>query len=44
VVGRRNARNHKQIEIERTVLKELPERRTTITKRSGSSHRAAASR
>ena len=29
VVGRRNARNRKQIEIERTVLKELPERRTT---------------
>jgi hypothetical protein len=28
VVGRRNARNRKQIEIERTVLKDLPERRT----------------
>jgi hypothetical protein len=29
VVGRRNARNRKRIEIERTVLKQLPERRTT---------------
>jgi hypothetical protein len=29
VVGRRNARNRKQIEIERTVLKALPERRTS---------------
>lgn len=29
VVGRHNARHRKQIEIERTVLKELPERRTT---------------
>jgi len=29
VVGRHNARYRKQIEIERTVLKELPERRTT---------------
>ena len=29
VVGRRNARNRKQIEIERGVLKELPERRTS---------------
>ena len=29
VVGRRNARNRKRIEIERTVLKELPERRTS---------------
>lgn len=28
VVGRRNARNRKQIEIERTVLKDLPQRRT----------------
>ena len=28
VVGRRNARNRRQIEIERAVLKELPERRT----------------
>jgi hypothetical protein len=29
VVGRRNARNRKRIEIERTVLKPLPDRRTT---------------
>ena len=29
VVGRRNARNRKRIEIERTTLKPLPERRTT---------------
>ena len=29
VVGRRNARNRKRIEIERTALKPLPERRTT---------------
>jgi hypothetical protein len=29
VVGRRNARNRKRIEIERAVLKPLPERRTT---------------
>jgi hypothetical protein len=29
VVGRRNARNRKRIEIERTLLKPLPERRTT---------------
>ena len=29
VVGRRNARNRRQIEIERGVLKELPERRTS---------------
>jgi len=29
VVGRRNARNRKRIEIERTTLKQLPERRTT---------------
>jgi len=29
VVGRRNVRNRKQIEIERTALKPLPERRTT---------------
>jgi hypothetical protein len=29
VVGRRNARNRKRIEIERAVLKSLPERRTT---------------
>jgi hypothetical protein len=29
VVGRRNARNRKRIEIERAALKELPERRTT---------------
>jgi len=29
VVGRRNARNRKRIEIERAALKPLPERRTT---------------
>lgn len=29
VIGRRNARNRKRIEIERTALKPLPERRTT---------------
>src|SRR5438477_4537272 len=29
VVGRRNARNRKRIEIERSALKQLPERRTT---------------
>jgi hypothetical protein len=29
VIGRRNARNRKRIEIERTVLKPLPDRRTT---------------
>jgi hypothetical protein len=29
VVGRRNARNRKRIEIERTALKQLPDRRTT---------------
>jgi hypothetical protein len=29
VVGRRNVRNRKQIEIERTALKQLPERRTS---------------
>jgi hypothetical protein len=29
VVGRRNARNRKRIEIERTALKQLPERRTS---------------
>ena len=29
VVGRRNARNRRRIEIERTTLKPLPERRTT---------------
>ena len=36
VVGRRNARNRKRIEIERTVLKQLPERRTTIMRRRAS--------
>jgi hypothetical protein len=29
VIGRRNARNRKRIEIERTALRPLPERRTT---------------
>jgi hypothetical protein len=29
VVGRRNARNRKRIEIERAALKQLPDRRTT---------------
>ena len=43
VVGRRNARNRKRIEIERAALKALPERRTTpeearvtVTSRGGS--------
>src|SRR5207253_10160490 len=39
VVGRRNARNRKRIEIERTALKQLPDRRTT----DHESRRAAAS-
>jgi hypothetical protein len=44
VVGRRNARNRKRIEIERTGLKPLPDRRTTdYGRRACWSPRAAAS-
>ena len=45
VVGRRNARNRKRIEIERIVLKQLPDRRTTdYEERAFWSRRAAALR
>jgi hypothetical protein len=43
VVARRNARNRKRIEIERTALKPLPGREPTMRRRACSSRRAAVS-